>query len=568
MAQLGADVEALETLATDTRRQAQTLTRMRSGLDSAVSGATWRGADADRFRSSWRTEYGAEFGRVARLLGEVADQLARHARQQRQTSAATGGGAGPGGPGVFPGSTGGPAPTIPRDADADDVAMWWDRLSPEQQAAVLAQNPGALGNLDGLPASVRDEANRAQLAADETRLRDQIAALEGSNNPLDIIRRSALERELVNVEQVQDYLADVEGRTDPLTDEPVEAQLYVYEPGAFNGDGRVAISQGDLDTADHVAVSVPGITNDVSGMSPGNAGNLYDESRHASGESVAVLDWMGYDAPSVQGFDPLSIARGGDIGGTVNRDMAVAGAELLAADVEGLRASRADDPTHLTVVAHSYGSTTASWAAADHGMQADDLILIGSPGAGPADDAGDLSTGRDHTWVGASSRDFVTTVGETGWVDPTGVLAGSIPGVELLGNDPSEGTFGATRFAAEREGESFISSEHSSYFNDGSESLYNMAAIVGGEPDQIITAEHRYDPLLDASVGVEANVDVDGGGLGIGIQRGPFGVPLPSVDVDLPSVDADVDVDVDVDVAMQDPELDRQHRDDLTHAGD
>ena len=44
-----------------------------------------------------------------------------------------------------------------------------------------------------------------------------------------------------------------------MTGEPVGSQLYLYDPAAFDGDGAVAVSAGDLDTADNVSVSVPGL---------------------------------------------------------------------------------------------------------------------------------------------------------------------------------------------------------------------------------------------------------------------------------------------------------------------
>ena len=54
--------------------------------------------------------------------------------------------------------------------------------------------------------------------------------------------------------------------------------------------------------------------------------------------------------------------------------------DLLAADVMAVQASRYVVP-HLTVIGHSYGSTTTGTALRDHVTGVDDAVLVGSPGA-------------------------------------------------------------------------------------------------------------------------------------------------------------------------------------------
>jgi Alpha/beta hydrolase len=416
---------------------------------------------------------------------------------------------------------------MPAGNDPEPFCRWWGSLTLAQRVGLMAAQPERLGNTDGLPAEVRDEANRLVMADDL----EQLEAKEADGTLTD-----EEERALANIRKVIENLEAREAHIDPVTGAHTPVQLYIYEPYAYDGDGRIAIATGNLDEANHVAVLVPGMGTDVQNMRAGRSLNVYDESRWASGDSVAVLDWVGFDTPSGTGPDNP------DIIGVLDRDMARAGAERLAEDVAGLRASRdGDDPAHLTVIGNSYGSTTAGIAAGEFDLDADDLVLTGSPGV-PAGDAGDLSTGHDHTWVGSASRDFVTSLGRTGWEDPTGVIADAIPGVELLGNDPAEDTFGANRFQAEdpARGDDWNVEDHSRYYDQNTESLYNIAAIAAGQYDDVQGAEHRYDPLADVDADVEWQV-----------PRGPFGVPLgPPV----PSVD------VDVDIGMQDPERDRDPR--------
>ena len=91
------------------------------------------------------------------------------------------------------------------------------------------------------------------------------------------------------------------GGVDPVTGDPIEAQVYLYDPAAFDGDGAVAISAGNLDTADNVAVVVPGLRHRRrqraatrrTGPSP-----LYEASRSwTPDETNATMFWIGYDAP-------------------------------------------------------------------------------------------------------------------------------------------------------------------------------------------------------------------------------------------------------------------------------
>ena len=67
--------------------------------------------------------------------------------------------------------------------------------------------------------------------------------------------------------------------------------------------------------------------------------------------------------------------------------------------------------TNVTVIAHSYGSTTTATAFADDGARADNLVLIGSPGAGRAESAADITgVPAGHVFVGSASSDPVTTI--------------------------------------------------------------------------------------------------------------------------------------------------------------
>lgn len=59
---------------------------------------------------------------------------------------------------------------IPVNAPAAARKAWWDGLSAAERARYLEVSPERIGNLDGIPASIRDRANRQNLQTLITRL--------------------------------------------------------------------------------------------------------------------------------------------------------------------------------------------------------------------------------------------------------------------------------------------------------------------------------------------------------------------------------------------------------------
>ncbi len=372
----------------------------------------------------------------------------------------------------------------PAGSPPEQVARWWEGLTREQQQAVVVASPGSVGNLDGIPAGARDAANTVAL--------DRDLATWGMLEEAGLLRddeRTWLDNARA-AERARDAIA---GRTDPVTGEPIQPQVYLYDPAAFGGDGRVAISAGDLDTADHVAVVVPGFGTDAQSApyQADRAATLFESARFLDpDQSSAAMFWIGYDAPDnlpwkLDGFDAA---------GVLTEGAAAEGGERLADAIDGLRAGRDGDPAHLTTIGHSYGSTTTGHAAHDEGLATDDLVFVGSPGVGgDTDHAGDTGVDPDHVWAGANSRDPVTYVGNHGSFHLE-VLGGG-----GLGDDPAEDDFGARRFEAESttRGSDVDLDQHSLYFDHDTESLHNLSQIILGHYDQVSLAPHNYDPWLD-----------------------------------------------------------------------
>lgn len=429
--------------------------------------------------------------RRARILGDIEtlqrdeqsndtefrDALAAYSSIEKARTAAAGGDSAD----ALMGRPGAPGGT----ATPEQVAQWWAGLDEAQRAAVTAAYPELIGSADGLPTAARNEANRLLLDND-------VAALDLAEQRGELTPEQREQRD--NIRAAQEALESADQVRDPITNELVGGYLHLYQPGAFDGDGAIAISVGDPDTADNVTTLVPGITTDGTSAPSYSeaAANIHESARLSDRySSTAALFWIGYDAPS-----------GGDIGNTLNEGAAQAGGEHLAQYVSGLIASRGDDQPHMTVIGHSYGSTTMAHAATDHGLAVDDLIFLGSPGAGGGVEHAD-ELGGPEVWVGNASRDPVARLADNGWVG-NWLLGGA-----GLGNDVAEDTFGANRFQAEHVDRStsedswtpppFYGSQiddHSRYWEPDGESLFNIGQIVVGDDSEVVAADPTHDPFF------------------------------------------------------------------------
>ncbi|QBR93940.1 alpha/beta hydrolase [Nocardioides euryhalodurans] len=280
---------------------------------------------------------------------------------------------------------------------------------------------------------------------------------------------------------LRDALARIEATVDPVTGRPVEGHLLAYEPTAFGGDGAVTVAVGDPATADDVAVVVPGLGADASSAprEVARALRLHEAARFLDPhDGNATVAWIGYDAPD------------GPVEALTER-RAVAGGERLAEDLDDLLTARPAGPAHLTVLGHSYGSTTAALGAYGPGLAADDLVLVGSPGAGgPVDRAADTGLDPDRVWVARNSHDPVAALGAAG---PLG-----------LGDDPATEEWGGRRIRAESTEPADARDAHTAYFDHDGESLHHLALVVAGRHGEVEGAEPvrgsglwAHDPELD-----------------------------------------------------------------------
>ena len=295
------------------------------------------------------------------------------------------------------------SPPDPRTSTPADVAAFFTRLTPAQTAAFTTRYPEIVGNLDGAPVAVRYAANRARFPQSAGR------------------------------------------------------QILAFDD---RGDGLIAEVLGDLDTAERVAVLVPGVDTRLAHFDTGLGGvqrralawqarQLHDRIVATDPAArVAVVAWLGYDAPEGMGR------------ATLRQDRAATGAAALDRFVDGLVLGRPG--RSVVVVGHSYGSTVAGIAASTLSPQVTDVVAVGSPGMGVTGRAA-LHTGAE-VWACAAPTDWIRRV----------------PGLRVLGIGhgrlPSDPEFGARPLPCDDV------RGHDGYFVPGSSALDAIAGIALDRP--------------------------------------------------------------------------------------
>ncbi|ORT55254.1 alpha/beta hydrolase [Streptomyces sp. CB03238] len=351
---------------------------------------------------------------------------------------------------------------IPMDKSPAERKAWWDSLPEEQRREYLDIAPDLIGGVDGIPAVVRDEANRTYLPM---LIGDLAKHDDGdSQTKLDALRL------------IQDKLS-----------KPSDPPMFLLGIGD-EGNGRAIVSYGNPDVSKNVSAYVPGLgtklDDEFADETMKRAQDTAIGARKVDPSSAAII-WLGYDAPQ-----HVDVATTGD---------AERGAPAYNQFMAGLEATNSNKDPHLTAIGHSYGSLTVGTAARQSGgiPGVDDVVLLGSPGIG-VDKAEDLGVGKNHVFVGAADNDLVTKapmVGEAfDWRDDD----------NYFGKDPASEAFGARRFKVD-DGPPFIGislpgglelglmDAHSQYFDPDLdlESAENIARIVGGKPEEITKEERR-----------------------------------------------------------------------------
>lgn len=334
---------------------------------------------------------------------------------------------------------------------ASDVASWWRSLPANEQSSLITGEPQLVGNLGGVPIAMRDAANRRLLAdaiSEET-------GVETASNGRGA--RLVEQRRLHMLREVQAALTPAAGG----------AKRHLLSLDT-DGYGTAAVAIGDVATSDYVSYLVPGMFFTIDGQIvdwTDSTQVLYDAQRNwldelgEPGAATAAVAWIGYQTPGLTSVGTLDLAKQAQ--------------QALTDELAGLRAARASAEPFVSVVAHSYGSTSAMMAlSGPHAPEVDALAMIGSPG-GAAQQASDLRVEGNAVFVGAGAA----------W-DP-------VPGTAFFGADPGSPSFGAHVFTTAAgtdpitKGSLAAAVGHNGYFDAGSQSVRNLALITIGRGDLV-----------------------------------------------------------------------------------
>ncbi|MFI9238251.1 alpha/beta hydrolase [Streptomyces sp. NPDC053079] len=409
---------------------------------------------------------------------------------------------------------------IPKGKSPKENADWWSKRTQAERDELVSLYPASIGALNGLPAVVRDEANRVVLAEAHLDIKQKIDEL-GRHEPTKLVvsrgerpsistsaewvewkdKRDSLKKHLQGIEDIESRLSRSAYVEKPGERPVPEAYLLGFDT---KGIGHAVVANGNPDTAAHTAVYVPGTTSRLSNIE-GNIKRmekLWSTSTDmADGQSVSTITWLGYDAPQSLAVNSPETKYANEGGPKLN--------EFL----NGLRTTHHGAPSHLTVDGHSYGSTVIGSAARQGTLPVDDVFVEGSPGM-QVGHASKLDVKADHVWAAEADSNpflkgmpvaipgladdkhggfhvpFITSdpVPELGgwkhapkkldvdllpsWVDGDGMSVISTV-------TPTDREFGANIVATGK------SRGHSGYWDMESESIRNQARIVVGKYDKV-----------------------------------------------------------------------------------
>lgn len=286
---------------------------------------------------------------------------------------------------------------------ATDVTAWWSALDADERTALVTGLSTVVGNLGGVRFADRGRANEYTLTTELPRAQARYRDLSGK------VSRG---QELTDAERAEySRLAEVVGALEAL-DETLLAGTAAAPRSivslTLGHPPLAAVAIGDLDTASNVTVNVPGMGNTVARSMQawaGGAENLLLQQRNVAARveadsTVATIAWMGYDTPDM----PPSIQ-------VLDSKKAAAGARKLGSfllDVSGTRGWTNGD--HLAVVAHSYGTTTATLAVTKAPVA--NLTLLASAGIDPrVPNVHAVAVPSGHVWASQAQDDYIANIG-------------------------------------------------------------------------------------------------------------------------------------------------------------
>lgn len=377
---------------------------------------------------------------------------------------------------------------IPTDSNPKDVKRWWDQQSDDRQQYLIKNFPKEIGNLDGIPATARNEANRTYLPILIEELKSD--------------KSDEAKEKLKGLEAIKDKLA-----------EKSPAPVFLLGIGG-EGGGRAIVSYGNPDTAKNVSAYVPGtgagLHSEFAHTDVERAKRLATAANARGDKGTASIAWLGYDAPQIKPDGAVAL-----------NEKAQTAAPELQKFLNGVKATNDDSAVRITAIGHSYGTLTIGETAKQSGgIPADNVVLVGSPGTGHSD-AKSFGIGKENVYVGSAENDPITKIPSK--AEAPGTILEQLPGGDpsrvalkafgaltkhladpnddklWFGTDPASESFGAQRFTVEP-GPSLLADRgqlkaHSLYFDNDvtkdTQSIENIVKIIVGDGDSISRQGYR-----------------------------------------------------------------------------
>lgn len=320
------------------------------------------------------------------------------------------------------------------DSPAEVLRLW--NQHPDLRDELLRKHPGILGNLDGIPYDVRAAANYAVL------------------------------KDLYESDLDEPQRSEIQALWNEVGPHGTGAHLIAFDPDG-SAQTTAALWYGAYD-AENVSVLIPGMDSNVAGV--GEWG-ISARDLNAGVPGTASVVWFGYDSPN-KPEEPF-MHRAED------------GAAALTGFLRGLEVLQPS--SQITVVAHSYGSTTAALAIGSRpdGLGVDQFIVVGS--AGFPEDAEILanlqSADAPQIYATLSEDDLWARVGrESLLLSQHSTIPETMDGVIEFGSDGGLDAEGQSLIATPGHG-SHAGDGPGGYLMDGSESFYNIQQIIeNGRP--------------------------------------------------------------------------------------
>lgn len=253
-------------------------------------------------------------------------------------------------------------------APASKVLAWWTSLTDAERSMLVQWRPELIGGLDGIPADARHRANLILLELRAAQLEEQKELLEAAT-PATALQQREVRDEIAEINKKLEALNSLKNRMYASWSNGEEPLYLLGFDGG--GDGKVIVSVGNPDTAQHVSVYVPGTTSKLWDINE----DLYRTQAHyevaaaKNNGSVASILWLDYDAP-----DWLDTPA--------SPSYAKQGAPELRSFVDGLSVTHQGGTPHTTLVGHSYGTRVIGESALLRpGLNAD-VISVAGPGFG------------------------------------------------------------------------------------------------------------------------------------------------------------------------------------------